>query len=52
MSAILMDKLQMMVKLKEKIYALRAASSAEESEIKRLEKLLKTLQTTPNAKYI
>lgn len=47
-----MDKLQMMVKLKERIYALRA-QSAQESEIKPLEKLLRTLQTTPEStKYI
>lgn len=52
MSTVLMDKLQMMVKLKERIYALKTSSEVEESELKRLEKLLKTLQTTPNTTFI
>ncbi|MCV6607063.1 MAG: hypothetical protein OIF32_02530 [Campylobacterales bacterium] len=46
-----MDKLQMMVKLKEKIYNLKR-QQADASEVAKLEKLLDKLQTTPNAKFI
>ena len=48
---VLMDKLQMMVQLKERLYELRRTQSQSE-EVRRLEKLLKKLQTTPNAKFI
>ncbi len=48
---VLMDKLQMMVKLKEKIYGLKR-DKADAKEVARLEKLLDKLQTTPNAKFI
>ena len=48
---ILMDKLQMMVKLKEKIYSLKR-ENADAKELNRLQKLLDKLQTTPNAKFI
>lgn len=48
---VLMDKLQMMVKLKEKIYNLKR-ENADAKELDRLQKLLDKLQTTPNAKFI
>ncbi len=48
---VLMDKLQMMVKLKEKIYSLKK-EKANADELKKLEKLLDKLQTSPNAKFI
>lgn len=52
MNSVLMDRLHMMVKLKERIHALKNSSEVDKSEIKKLEKLLKTLQTTPNSTFI
>lgn len=43
---LLMDKLNMMVKLKEKIYALKSENKNDQ-EVKRLEKLLQRLENTP-----
>ncbi|MGP1561662.1 MAG: hypothetical protein ACTTIC_06190 [Helicobacteraceae bacterium] len=48
---VLMDKLQMMVKLKEKICSLKETNASKE-DIKKFEDLLKRLQVSPNTLHI
>jgi len=51
MDLILMDKLRLMVKLKEKIYAMKN-SGVNKAEVARMEKLLRTIENTAGVKHI
>ena len=46
-----MDKLHLMVKIKEKIYEL-SSNPTEKDEVARLKKLLEKVQREPHRKYI
>jgi len=47
----LMDKVNLMVKLKERIYELRYDASKKD-EIERLQRLLKRISSNPDVKYV